>query len=69
MKLILENWRKFVKEAIIDVVADKLSNIFKQGKLKKEVVIKTIYGDLLMECEMSQSEEFDKEYNRILNSI
>ena len=38
MKEILTEWRKFVKEAIIDVVADQLSNIFDQGKLKKEVV-------------------------------
>ena len=38
MRLIFENWRNFVKEAIIDVVADQLSNIFDQGKLKKEVV-------------------------------
>lgn len=40
-----------------------------EGKLKKEVIIKTTYGDLLMECEISQAEEFDKEYKRILNSI
>ena len=38
MKLILENWRKYIKEAIIDVVSDELSDIFENGKLKEEVV-------------------------------
>lgn len=36
--LLMENWRLFLKEAIVDTVSDKLSDIFDdQGKLKKEV--------------------------------
>ena len=38
MKLLLENWRKYLKEAIIDVVSDELSDIFENGELKEEVV-------------------------------
>ena len=36
MKLLLENWREYLKEAIIDVVSDELSDIFENGELKEE---------------------------------
>ena len=38
MKLILENWRAYVNEAIIDVVSEDLSDVFENGRLKDEVV-------------------------------
>jgi hypothetical protein len=46
MKLLLENWRQYlnespVREAIVDVVSDELSDIFEDGTLRPEV-IKTI---------------------------
>ena len=41
MKILLENWKKFIDEAITDVVSDQLSDIFVDGALRPEV-IKTI---------------------------
>jgi len=42
MKLILENWNKYIKEAIVDVPAEKLSDIFDDNGVINEKVVSVI---------------------------
>ena len=42
MKLILENWNKYLKEAIVDVPAEKLSDIFDDNGVINEKVVSII---------------------------
>jgi len=42
MKLIMENWKHFIKEAIVDVPSEKLSDIFNDNGVMQEKVISVI---------------------------